>query len=106
MQGYEGPEKVVEVWLKCVIAAQYMSDRLLMDVRAVEVHMHFWQKRLMAGTKDYTCLTPLELPSRPISLARASMIVPVHPLKVAVSVSGQHGHSRSVDVGIQRNTDL
>ena len=51
LQGYDNPEKVVEVWLGCVIATQYLSDRLLMEIQAVEYHMRFWQHRLKAGTQ-------------------------------------------------------
>eukprot|EP00892_Ulva_mutabilis_P001256 jgi/Ulvmu1/11130/UM071_0013.1 len=50
--GYDDPEKVVDVWLRCVLTAQYLSDRLLMDIRAVEVHMNFWQKRLKSGNNE------------------------------------------------------
>lgn len=49
LQGYANPEKVVEIWLGCVIATQYLSDRLLMEIQTVEYHMRFWQHRLKAG---------------------------------------------------------
>lgn len=48
-QGYEHPEAVVEVWLRCLVAGQYFSDRLLLDIRAVEYHMDFWKNRLKSG---------------------------------------------------------
>ena len=49
VQGYEHPEAVVEVWLRCLVAGQYFSDRLLLDIRAAEYHMDFWKHRLKSG---------------------------------------------------------
>lgn len=37
------------MWLRCVVAGQYFSDRLLMDVRAVERDLAFWKSRLERG---------------------------------------------------------
>jgi hypothetical protein len=49
LQGYDHPEGVYEVWLRCLVAGQYFSDRLLMDIRAVERNMAFWKGRLETG---------------------------------------------------------
>lgn len=49
VQGYEHPEAVAEIWLRCIVAGQYLSDRLLLDIQAVDYHMTFWQERLRSG---------------------------------------------------------
>jgi hypothetical protein len=49
LQGYEHSEGVYEVWLRCLVAGQYFSDRLLMDIRAVERNIAFWKGRLETG---------------------------------------------------------
>lgn len=49
MQGYDHPEAVVEVWLRCLVAGQYFSDRLLLTIQSVEYHMDFWKARLQRG---------------------------------------------------------
>lgn len=49
LQGYDHPEAVPEVWLRCLVAGQYFSDRILLDIKAVEYHMEFWKARLKSG---------------------------------------------------------
>ena len=49
MQGYDNPENVPDIWLRCIVAGQYFSDRLLLDLQSVEYHMDFWKERLRSG---------------------------------------------------------
>jgi hypothetical protein len=37
------------MWLRCLVAGQYFSDRILLDIKAVEYHMEFWKARLKSG---------------------------------------------------------
>ena len=49
MQSYKSDISVPNLWLRCLVAGHFTSERLLVEMRSAEFQISFWEKRLRQG---------------------------------------------------------
>ena len=48
-QSYKSDISVPNLWLRCLVAGHFTSERLLVEMRSAEFQISFWEKRLRRG---------------------------------------------------------